>query len=349
MKNHWDDEAARAMVASYAETGAGEDLALRVYTSRLIGCEPELVIHGGGNTSVKTTGKDFLGKEHDVLCVKGSGWDLSTIEPEGLPALYLGPLIEIRGRAQLSDEDMVRFLRANLLNPMSPNPSVETLLHAFLPKKFIDHSHATAILALVDQPDGMALCRAVYGDRVAIVPFVMPGFQLAKETADALEANPDVEGVILHKHGLFTFGDSARQSYDRMIDLVTAAEDHIARAPEKTPPPAIFSKPAAAPGAVAPIIRGACAIAHGGGVFSRLIADFRTSDQIRCFVDGRDLEASSRQIISSGQRISRLLRRRQLTARLMSLRRIRARALKNTKSNMRLISLVITIDLTGRK
>ncbi|MEO1135260.1 MAG: class II aldolase/adducin family protein, partial [Pseudomonadota bacterium] len=201
----------------YGAQGFGPDIALRVYTSRLIGAEPSLVIHGGGNTSVKTRISDFLGEDVDVICVKGSGWDLDSLEPAGLPALRLAPLRAVRKRNQLSDEDMVSFMRANLLDPAAPNPSVETLLHAFLPQKFVDHSHASAILALTDQPNGDALCREIFGDRLAIIPYVMPGFLLAKAVADAFEAAPDVEGVLLGKHGLFTFGETARQSYDRMI------------------------------------------------------------------------------------------------------------------------------------
>jgi len=150
MRSVWSDRDAEAIVERYAESGVATDLALRVYTSRLLGGDPRLVLHGGGNTSVKTVMPDLLGEPAEALCVKGSGWDLSNIEPAGLPAVRLAPLRKLRGRDALSDEDMVRIQRANLLDPGAPNPSVETLLHAFLPHKYIDHTHATAVLSLAD-------------------------------------------------------------------------------------------------------------------------------------------------------------------------------------------------------
>jgi rhamnose utilization protein RhaD (predicted bifunctional aldolase and dehydrogenase) len=148
MRSLWSDGDAERMVEIYGERGIGRDLAERVYTSRLLGGDPRLVLHGGGNTSVKTTAEDLHGDPVEALCVKGSGWDMAAIEPAGLPAVRLAPLRRLRGRAALSDEDMVRIQRANLLDPGAPNPSVETLLHAFLPHKFIDHTHATAVLSL---------------------------------------------------------------------------------------------------------------------------------------------------------------------------------------------------------
>ena len=159
MQSAWSDRDAEAAVARYA--GAGRDLALRVYTTRLLGQDPRLVLHGGGNTSVKTQATDLNGDTVEALCVKGSGWDMGAIEPAGLPAVRLGPLLRLRAREKFADEEMVRLQRANLLDPMAPNPSVEALLHAFIPHKFIDHTHSTAVLALTDQADGEALCREV--------------------------------------------------------------------------------------------------------------------------------------------------------------------------------------------
>src|SRR5580704_14297456 len=152
MKSGWVDRDAQALVDLYAERNIGPDLALRVYTTRLLGQDPKLVLHGGGNTSVKLRLADLMGDEVDVLCVKGSGWDMGQIEPPGLPAVRLEPLRRLRARKALSDEEMVAVQRANLIDPMAPNPSVETLLHAFVPHKFVDHSHATAVLSLIDQP-----------------------------------------------------------------------------------------------------------------------------------------------------------------------------------------------------
>ena len=205
-------------------------MALRIYTTRLLGRDPLLVLHGGGNTSVKTQMTDLLGERHEVLCVKGSGWDMGTIEPAGLPAVKLGaPAQAARAASELSDEDMVNVQRLNLLDAGAPNPSVETLLHAFLPHTFVDHTHAAAVLSLVDQPDGEALAREVWDGAMGFVPYVIPGFKLAKLAADVFEAKPDVEGLILAKHGIFTFGATAREAYERMIAHVSRAEARLAK------------------------------------------------------------------------------------------------------------------------
>src|SRR5471030_1358954 len=228
MQSQWSDDAADATVQRYAGQGVDRDLALRVYTSRLLGRDRRLVLHGGGNTSVKTTARDLVGDEVEVLCVKGSGWDMAEIEPAGLPAVRLAPVRRLRARDRLSDEDMVNFQRTNLIDAGAPNPSVETLLHAFLPHKYIDHTHSTAVLSLADQPDCAAVCRAVYGKRMGLVPYIMPGFALAKKAAEIHEADPAVEGLILLKHGIFTFGDTAREAYERMIAMVSLAEERVA-------------------------------------------------------------------------------------------------------------------------
>jgi rhamnose utilization protein RhaD (predicted bifunctional aldolase and dehydrogenase) len=227
MRSGWVESDAQATVARYAGAGVGPDLALRVYSTRLLGRDPALVLHGGGNTSVKTRMTDLLGEEVEALCVKGSGADMAAIEPSGLPAVRLEPLRRLRRRASLVDEEMVRIQRANLIEPSAPNPSVETLLHAFLPHRFVDHTHANAVLSLVDQPDGEAICAEVYGKRAGFVPYVMPGFALARRAAEVYEQDPEVEGLILHKHGIFTFGASAREAYERMIALVSLAEERL--------------------------------------------------------------------------------------------------------------------------
>src|SRR3981189_3394828 len=172
MQNLWSNGDAKSAIAHHAAKGIGEDLALRVYTTRLLGGEPRLVLHGGGNTSVKTKVADITGAPVEVLCVKGSGWDMGTIEAPGLPAVRLAPLRELVGLQALSDEDMVNVQRCNLLDAKSPNPSVETLLHAFLPHKFIDHTHSNAVLALTDQEDSDLFCVDVYGSRMGIVPYI---------------------------------------------------------------------------------------------------------------------------------------------------------------------------------
>ena len=164
MNSLWDDKNAAQQPG---------DLAQRVYTSRLLGADKSLVMHGGGNTSVKMTETNLLGEDEDLLYVKGSGWDLATIDAAGLPAVRLAPLRRLRGRPSLDDEEMVRILRHCLLDPGAPTPSVETLLHAFLPHKYVDHTHATAVLSLADQPDAAERLADVYGGRVGIVPYVM--------------------------------------------------------------------------------------------------------------------------------------------------------------------------------
>jgi len=286
MRSSWDHKLAKKMVEEYASQEVSEDIALRVYSSRILGMDPHLVIHGGGNTSVKIVVDDFLGDPTDVLCVKGSGCDLDTLEPAGLPAVRLKPLLRMRERETLSDQDMVSFQRQNLLDPASPNPSVETLLHAYLPHKFVDHTHACAVLSLTNQPNGMELCKDLYADDASVVPFVMPGFELAKVVADAWEAKPDVLGVVLYKHGIFTFGESAEESYERMIDLVDRAERRIATQSSKIFAMREIPSNVATVSAVAPIIRGACA---GRNEKYRLILEHRDSEQIQQWVNGENL------------------------------------------------------------
>ena len=298
MQNLWSDSDAKDAIARHAAKGIGHDLALRVYTTRLLGGEPKLVLHGGGNTSVKTRMADITGATIDVLCVKGSGWDMGTIEAPGLPAVRLDPLRELQGLQALSDEDMVNVQRSNLLDAKSPNPSVETLLHAFLPHIFIDHTHSNAVLALTDQPDGEALAADLYGKRAALVPYVMPGFALAKKTAEIASAHPDVEGLILLKHGIFSMGATAEEAYVRMIDLVTMAEQRLAKATRKIfPGVSLPSQPATA-AEVAPILRGLLSLpAKAGGreAAQRFVLEFRSNPAILAYVNGTEVARYSQQ------------------------------------------------------
>src|SRR4051812_49179949 len=295
MKTAWVDRDAQTAVDRYAAAGIARDIALRVYTTRLLGQDPKLVLHGGGNTSVKTRVADLNGDETDVLCVKGSGWDMGTIEPPGLPAVRLDPLRKLQGRATLTDEDMVRLQRANLIDPAAPNPSVETLLHAFLPHKFVDHTHSTAVLSLTDQPGGDALCEEVYGTRMGYVPYIMPGFALAKAAAEVYERDPNVEGLILHRHGIFTFGADAREAYERMIAHVTLAEERLRRGRKAVFANARMSQQTANSTDVAPIIRGACGLKDDKieGAWKRFILHFRVNDPILNFVNGAEIERYS--------------------------------------------------------
>jgi rhamnose utilization protein RhaD (predicted bifunctional aldolase and dehydrogenase)/NAD(P)-dependent dehydrogenase (short-subunit alcohol dehydrogenase family) len=294
MKSLWSETDAKTMVARYAEKGVAADLALRVYTSRLLGSDPALVQHGGGNTSLKTRLRDVLGQEVPVLCVKGSGWDLGAIEPAGLPAVRLAPLMDLRKLNALSDEAMVNAQRAALLDSGAPNPSVETLLHAWVTPAFVDHTHANAVLALTDQPEGEALCRDLYGARLAIVPYVMPGFGLAQSAAQAFEAHPKAEGMILLKHGIFSWADDARLSYERMIEFTDMAEQRLMRGARK-----IFASaalPAPPPLAdLAPLLRGALAETLGEGRFRRFVLEHRTSPEILSFAGGSEVARYSQQ------------------------------------------------------
>ena len=184
MKNNWSNLEAKKYIKKYTKLGHSKDMALRVYTTRLLGRNSELVLHGGGNTSVKTSIKDIDGKNYEVLCVKGSGWDMAEIEPAGLPAVKLNPLLALKNKTYLSDEDMVAYQKRNLIDIKSPNPSVETFLHAFLPFKFVDHTHSDAIMDVTNRPNGKDLCKKIFGSKVSIVPYVMPGFSLAKKIND---------------------------------------------------------------------------------------------------------------------------------------------------------------------
>jgi rhamnulose-1-phosphate aldolase/alcohol dehydrogenase len=296
MKSRWSDAEAQEFVARYAQKGVSAELALRTYTTRLLGSDPKLVLHGGGNTSVKTTAKDMLGEDVEVLCVKGSGWDMGNIEPQGLPAVRLHELRRLRRLNTLSDEDMVNFQRINLLDSTAPNPSVETLLHAFLPHKFIDHTHSTAVLALTDQPDGEKVAREIYGKRVAYVPYFIPGFTLAKAVADVFDAHPDVEGLVLPRHGIFTFAEDAKTAYEKMIEFVTLAEERLKK-DRKPFKPGALPKHVASVAEIAPILRGAVALERNAmaGTVKRQILCFRTSPAILDYVNGAELARYSQQ------------------------------------------------------
>ena len=281
MKSAWADRDAEALVASGANSGIDRDLALRIYTTRLLGQEPRLVLHGGGNTSLKQSVRDRFGGEVEVLRIKATGADMAQIDAAGLPAVRLAALRQLRALDHIDDAELVQIERANLLDPAAPTPSVEVMLHAFLPHQFIDHTHATAVLSVIDQPDSEAKCAAVFGSRLAYVPYVMPGFGLAKSAVAAFEANTPSDGLILGKHGIVTFGSSAREAYERMIEMVTLAEDFIARN-GKAFAIAAMPREIAPVAAVAPLLRGACSLKDTAveGAWQRLVLDFRGGDRI---------------------------------------------------------------------
>ena len=220
MKNLWD--------AAEAST-CKSDLELRVYSSRLLGRDNTLVLHGGGNTSVKLRERNVAGDEEEIVYVKGSGWDLETIEAKGFAPVRMAHLLKLAQLEALSDPRMVNELATNVTRVGAPAPSVETILHAIIPHKFVDHTHADALLAITNTEDGEARIREIYGDDVVIVPYVMPGFELAKVCARKFkaEAKASTIGIVLLKHGLFSFGATAEESYGRMISLVERAENYL--------------------------------------------------------------------------------------------------------------------------
>jgi rhamnose utilization protein RhaD (predicted bifunctional aldolase and dehydrogenase)/NAD(P)-dependent dehydrogenase (short-subunit alcohol dehydrogenase family) len=280
MKSRWSDSEFRSVVDGYVRSGLNLDLATRVHTTRLLGGDPQLVLHGGGNTSVKTAVTDADGGEVKVLCVKGSGWDMATIEPAGLPAVRLSELAALARFDELTDMEMVRQQRRLLLDPGAPNPSVEAILHALIPAKHVDHTHANAIVALTDQPDGETLAREIFPNAI-IVPYVMPGFVLAKVCAKALAAAPGATSMILMKHGIFTWSDDARLSYEAMIDLVDRAERRLMKGRPRPFTPAAQPASLASPAEIMPILRGRLARPTAvEGRPKRMMLAFRASPAI---------------------------------------------------------------------
>jgi len=221
----WKDTDAQKAARMAGDDLADQQVALLAYASRLIGSNPDLVQHGGGNTSCKVKRPDLFGVEHAVIHVKGSGHDLGTIGADGLPGMWLDPLLKLRALDRLSDEDMVNAMRGQMLDASGPTGSVETLLHANLPHTFILHTHATAMLALCNLLDAEDVVREIFGNKVAVVPFIQPGFDLAKAAAENYESNPDVEGLILLNHGHFAFAETAKEAYARIIRHTNMVED----------------------------------------------------------------------------------------------------------------------------
>ena len=234
MKNLWNKKIANDYIRKYAKKKISKELALRIYTTHLLGSEKKLVLHGGGNTSLKETQKDIFNRMTKVMHIKGSGWDMSNLTEEGMPTVLLDPLLKTLVFKKMTDKNMVNFLRNNLLNPSSPNPSVETLLHAFLPHKYIDHTHSNAILSLVNLKNSKTILKKIFGNKLTIVPYVMPGFDLAKKCYQTYNNDKKVEGLLLLNHGIFTFAETAQDSYNRMIKYVTLAENYIKKCKSKS-------------------------------------------------------------------------------------------------------------------
>ena len=211
MKNLWCDEEAKAFKT---------DLEMRVYTSNLLGRSDELVLHGGGNTSVKTRIEG-----EDILLVKGSGWDLVSIKAEGFSPVKMKTLLEMAELKALSDSDMVSGQKAAMIDKEAPNPSVEAILHAIIPFKVVDHTHADAIVTISNSKYGKEHIAKLFPNFL-IVPYIMPGFILASKINEMIQDMDwsKCEGIILHNHGIFTFDDDAKRSYEKMIEAVSLAE-----------------------------------------------------------------------------------------------------------------------------
>ena len=206
-----------------------DDIQLRVYSSRLLGSNPELVLHGGGNTSVKIRETNLLGDEEEILYVKGSGWDLATIEAPGFTPIRMAHLLKLAKLETLSDTQMVNELKTQQTIASAPTGSVEAILHAVLPYKYVDHTHANAVVTITNLPQGEEIIRTIYGDEIVVIPYVMPGFDLARVVAEryAAEASDKTRGLVLMNHGIFSFDDDARTSYEIMIELVDRAEQYL--------------------------------------------------------------------------------------------------------------------------
>jgi len=289
LKNNWSKSFANKYIKKYKKLGFSKDLALRVYTTRLLGRNKELVLHGGGNTSVKTTIKDIDGKKYKVLCVKGSGWDMADIEPAGLPAVKLEPLLTLKEKKYLSDENMVSFQKRNLIDIKSPNPSVETFLHAFLPFKFVDHTHADAVLNVTNRPGGLNFCKKVFGSKVSVVPYVMPGFMLAKKINEIYSENPNINCLILMNHGIFTFADKAKEAYDLMIKYVSQAERAVKKLKvKKIKQIKNFSTKFNAY-EIAPIIRGLLS----NNKDQKFVVNYRLNKHLKYFMNGKNVRSYS--------------------------------------------------------
>ena len=263
-----------------------QELALRIYTSQLIGSNPNLVLHGGGNTSIKLTQKNILDEEQEVLFVKGSGVDLANITPDGFVALDLAFLRKLRRVKKLADEEMEIQLEIHKLHKSPLNPSVEALLHAFLPPKYIDHTHADSILILSNQSEGANLIKKALGAGVAVLPYTMSGLPLAKAMAAQYEKRPDLEAIVIINHGIFTFGEDAGTSYERMIDFVDRAETYVNQRIKGIPPVTLRTditvprnkKSLAA--RLAQVLRGSCAHKGSDGRLRRFIVEYRDTPEL---------------------------------------------------------------------
>lgn len=314
MQNLWDESAFKVIQDSYKNHAAQEELSHLVYASRLIGKDPLLVMHGGGNTSVKVELQDILGQKEPVILVKRSGANLQDISSDGFVPVKLNPLKEIRDHFVSANKNQAInsgvfksillqnvFYGAEVMPENSAIPSIETLLHAFLPHKYILHTHAFAQLVLSNQPNGQACTKEVLGSDLGYIPYIKPGFDLAMKAYDAYQANHEIKGLVLLKHGLVTFGDSAKEAYDCMIELVGKMESAIEKAGLKSFPSIELPEKLASAEEVASVVRGNATIIEDedSGFVETFCLDFRASDTISTYVNYKEVkELSSRGAIT---------------------------------------------------
>jgi rhamnose utilization protein RhaD (predicted bifunctional aldolase and dehydrogenase)/NAD(P)-dependent dehydrogenase (short-subunit alcohol dehydrogenase family) len=312
MLNLWNDSELNSMAAGRidaADTPA--ELVDLVYASRLLGRDSRLVMHGGGNSSVKSVLTDFLGNHSNVIFIKASGVNLASVDVHDFTPVRIDPLQRLQrmyASGERHSEDDIRrfstrkfkhFLYLNLFTltdqmvHRSLSPSIETLLHAFLPHRYIFHTHSLALLTLSNQADGDRLCREALGDAYGMVPYIQPGLGLAKLSVEAYDADPSIQGLVLHNHGLVTFGDSAREAYGRMIDGVNRIEERIAAVGRKSFPSVQLPAMVATLEQVAPIVRGACMYEKTPGEkdYESFVLEFRSSAELAGFVNAAELES----------------------------------------------------------
>lgn len=302
IKNLFSKAEAQKWRQAAGSEAADQELAERVYTSRLIGQNPDLLMHGGGNTSVKVERSDLFGEVRRVLHVKGSGWNLDTVEAPGLPGVWLDPLLRLRQLDGLADEDMINVQRRNLLDSNSPNPSVETLLHAFLPHTYVDHTHATPFLVLANLPNATEVCREIFGDRLGVVPYLMPGFVLDKRAAEIFEENPAMEGLLLLNHGHVAFGDTAEESYNRVVSQTNEAAAYFGMGE----PTSLGERLPAEDLSILPTLRGVIAEQRGDPDAPMPILALRNNDASRAIWNRGDVDELSGRGVASPDHVLRL-------------------------------------------
>ena len=294
MPTLYDKKAVHAILKARPELSP--DLAACIHVSRLLGGDPALVLHGGGNTSVKLIQKDIFGKDLRVLYIKGSGVDMAHIEPEGFAAMDLAALEPIQGIRDLSDEEMENQISRHRLNVSAPAPSVETFLHAFLPHRFVNHTHADAVLGLTNRRQAKTLVQQVLGPDVCVVAYEKSGLPLARRVAAAWKKQPAADTVVVLHHGIFTFSDDAKTACNRMLEHARKAEAWLAAHQSTSVPETVAAPPGAVCARVVQVIRGACVHVDEQGKRARLLADLRTDTDLVAI----SLDKSARKICASG-------------------------------------------------